>query len=62
MATALAPAAAARRNDTWRIDLNCAFSDPTATRCCSCYLWLFALYENLHSPRTADTTRQNKYQ
>jgi len=26
-----------RRTKTWQIEMKCAFPDPTATRCCSCY-------------------------
>jgi len=28
-------------DDTWRIEIKCAFPGPTATRCCSCYLYCF---------------------
>ena len=34
-ATTHCPQSAAR-NDTWRIDMQCAFPGPTATCCCSC--------------------------
>ena len=38
----------AESDDTWRIEIKCAFPGPTATRCCSCLeIFVFCQFEQL---------------
>jgi len=44
------------RSDTWRILMQCAFPGPTATRCCSCWV-----YSPVPAKRSVRCTQYRRY-